>query len=301
MNPSDKPDKQYTTVHIPLSEIFVDYTFNSRGIVMPYDVGDLVDSLKQSDLQTPVSVEPYSDPDHPNYKYRLIAGFRRHMAFKVLERPTIPAFIVEGLDEDHAREYNIVENINRQQLNMVQEANALQYYFDKGYTDEMLAQKFSQSVHWVRMRRVITRMDYDVQMCVAAGIIKTYQQIMAFDRMTHDKQCEIIRAIKDRNFRTEMLGVKMRGEKSKYIINKNLAKAKPPEPKAIERLKDAIYMGVGPCLATRLLAWAEGNISEQVVWKEVIEWCNNEGYTIDIPQEIRIALGMSFDETAAAA
>jgi ParB/RepB/Spo0J family partition protein len=241
-------------------------------------------------------VQPYNDPANPQYKYKLIAGFRRHMAFKTLGAEKIPAFIVEGLSEEASREYNIVENVNRKDLNPVQEANALKYYFDLGYTDEMLALKFNKTIPWAASRRIINTLEDDIKLVIAAGIIKTYSQIIALKRMTKDQRYETVRNIKDGTFKTEQLGVKLRGEKRKihHKVLSRLSKAQPPTLGQMDRIKNAIFDGPGPGMMTRLIAYCQGYISEITVWKDLIEWCDQQGYSIDHPDDVRIALGMEF-------
>lgn len=296
---TNKVEETYKPIDARMDEIFVDYRFNSRGMVYPYQVTDLVDNLKRNELQTPVSVQPYSDPNNPKLKWKLIAGFRRHKSFEVLERESIPAFVKEGLTEEESREYNIVENVNREDLNPVQEAKALSYYFERGYTEDMVAAKFSKSLHWAKSRKVILGLPEEIQKLIASGFIKSHQQIIAFQRMTKDKQFELIRSIKDRTFRTEMLGVNMREHKKRVKLNKELFELKQPDSKAIERLKIAMYMGSGPDLHTRILAWCEGVINEKTMWRDVQEWANKNGYTIEMPDEIKLALGIEVDPIAA--
>src|SRR5262245_67284 len=57
-------------------------------------------------------------------KYLVIAGVRRHLAYKRLGWPTIPAIIVE-VDELHAELVTIDENLIRQELTALERAEQL--------------------------------------------------------------------------------------------------------------------------------------------------------------------------------
>lgn len=281
-------DSQYKVVEITRNEIFVDYSFNSRGQVFPYQVADLVDSLEQGPLQSPVSVEPYNDPNG-KFKYRLLSGFRREKAFDVLKRPTIPAFVITGLNEEGAREHNIIENLARKDLDRVQEAKALKYFFDRNWSDYMVAEKFGKSRQWVEERRIILDMPDDIQKLVAVGLMSG-QQIVTFKRMPLAQQYEMVRTLKDGKFRLETLGTKVKKYEKRTVIQKRYLTNEKPTESDIENLKMAIYSGPGPSLVTEVLGWVQGFSTTKKIWERVIQECDREGHTIEVPEDIKLVL-----------
>jgi ParB family chromosome partitioning protein len=89
---------------------------------------ELADSIARHGLIQPIAVAP--DPNDQDY-FIVVAGGRRFRAFKLLNRETIPAIITQGnLDE-----IALIENIQRQDLNPLEEAEALAKMIDRhGYT-----------------------------------------------------------------------------------------------------------------------------------------------------------------------
>lgn len=264
----------YDVVEIPRKDILVDYKFNSRGMVFPYQVDDLVENLKTEKLQTPVSVEPYDDPTG-KYKYRLLCGFRREKAFEVLGRDTIPCFIQSKMPEDEARKFNITENLARQNLNKVQEAEALDYFFKKGWSDSLVAEYFNQSVKWVMARRIILTLPESVKKLVAADLM-SHEQILKFKSLDALRQDQLIRDLKDGKFKLEQLGVKPTKPGSK--IDKRYFKATVPPAADVEALKLTLYDSMGPSMMTRCIAYIQGYIPAAEFWTEVRQHIDNEGY-----------------------
>jgi ParB family transcriptional regulator, chromosome partitioning protein len=77
--------------------------------------------------------------------YELIAGERRWRACAALQRPTIPA-IVRASDDRQTLEFAIVENLQREDLNPLEEAAGFQHLIDEyGLTQDELAQRLGKS------------------------------------------------------------------------------------------------------------------------------------------------------------
>ena len=79
---------------------------------------ELVNSIREHGVMQPVIVTPSA-----NGRYELIAGERRLRASKIAELETIPA-IVRNATEQQKLELAIIENIQRQELNAIEEAKA---------------------------------------------------------------------------------------------------------------------------------------------------------------------------------
>jgi ParB family transcriptional regulator, chromosome partitioning protein len=77
--------------------------------------------------------------------YELIAGERRWRACAALGKPTIPA-ILRASDDRQTLEFAIVENLQRENLNPLEEAAGFQYLIDEyGLTQEELARRLGKS------------------------------------------------------------------------------------------------------------------------------------------------------------
>ena len=107
-------------------------------------LNELKESILQHGVITPVLVRQSSIKG-----YELIAGERRLRASKLAERETIPAIIVD-FNDDQMMEVSLIENIQREDLNVIEEAKAYQQMIDRfGYTQEKLAEKMNKSRSYI--------------------------------------------------------------------------------------------------------------------------------------------------------
>ncbi len=96
----------------------------------------LARSIQESGVVQPILVRPA-----PNGRYQIIAGERRFRAAQKLGLPTIPA-VVRPVADDRLLEFALVENIQREELTPIEEAQALRRLQDElGLTQEALAVK----------------------------------------------------------------------------------------------------------------------------------------------------------------
>ena len=96
-----------------------------------------------------VSFKPVVVRQLNNGKYELVVGERRWRACRLLQLQKIPAVIKE-YSEEQMMEIALVENIQRQDLNPLEEAQAYQKLLtDFNYTQEQVAQKVSKSRSFV--------------------------------------------------------------------------------------------------------------------------------------------------------
>ena len=88
-------------------------------------LGELADSIKSRGLVQPILVRPLLRPDpNESQRYEIIAGERRWRAAQMAGLSEIPAVIRDVADED-AVAMALIENIQREDLNPLEEAKAL--------------------------------------------------------------------------------------------------------------------------------------------------------------------------------
>lgn len=102
------------------------------------DVTDLAASIKTNGLLTPLSVVPNGS------RYRVIAGHRRLMACKQAGTGAVPCFVLQ-LDPLQQLEAMITENCQREQLTVLEEADAIQGMLDLGATTANVAHRLGRS------------------------------------------------------------------------------------------------------------------------------------------------------------
>ena len=79
---------------------------------------ELVDSIKQKGVITPITVRKNISG------YELVAGERRWRASKKAKNKVIPAYIIDVKNESEIMELALIENIQRENLNPVEESEA---------------------------------------------------------------------------------------------------------------------------------------------------------------------------------
>ena len=106
-------------------------TFSEESLI------ELAASIERHGLIQPITVKRLDEGT-----YLLVAGERRFRAFERLGRSTIPAIVTTG----DAEEIALIENIQREDLNPLEEAEALARMMDRHrYTQEQLGQVVGKS------------------------------------------------------------------------------------------------------------------------------------------------------------
>ena len=96
--------------------------YQPRKDFTPEDLQDLADSMKEEGLLQPVLVRPCTVHGAPSTAYELVSGERRYRAAKLLNWPTIEAKVVQTVSEAEAAAKSLVENLQRKDLNPIEEA-----------------------------------------------------------------------------------------------------------------------------------------------------------------------------------
>lgn len=101
---------------------------------------DLALSIKNQGIISPIVVEKISDTS-----YSIVAGERRYRAAKQAGLAKVPV-IVRSFSEAQRLEVALIENIQRENLNAIEEAKAYAYLLDEtGITQEELARKVGKN------------------------------------------------------------------------------------------------------------------------------------------------------------
>ncbi len=100
---------------------------------------ELSESIKQHGVLQPILLRPLGGI------YQIVAGERRWRAARLAELNTIPA-VVKEMPDVQAAEISLVENLQRKDLNAVEEARALQKLSEEfNYTQEQLSNRLGKS------------------------------------------------------------------------------------------------------------------------------------------------------------
>jgi ParB family chromosome partitioning protein len=134
-------EKNTPLKHIPLQNL-VPNPFQPRRIFDKESLAELATSIKENGLLQPILVRP--DPEKPGI-YQIIAGERRWRAAMNAKLENIPALVCT-LDDKQSLEYALLENVQRENLNCIDEAEAYaRLIAEFGHTQKHLSQIIGKS------------------------------------------------------------------------------------------------------------------------------------------------------------
>ncbi|ENV79242.1 MULTISPECIES: ParB/RepB/Spo0J family partition protein [Acinetobacter] len=101
--------------------------YQPRRFIQEQDLKELASSIEKHGVMQPIVIRPIEDEQYP---YEIIAGERRWRAAQLAGLKEIPA-IVRDLNDQVAIALALIENIQRQDLNPIDQALALQRFHDE--------------------------------------------------------------------------------------------------------------------------------------------------------------------------
>lgn len=139
--------------------------FQPRREFRPEELEELAASIREHGVLQPIVVRAAGEG------YEVVAGERRWRACVRLGMTTIPA-LVRTADDTQMLEWALVENIQRQDLNAIEEARAYQAYMQRlDLTQEQAAQRMGKSRSSVANLVRLLDLPADVQEFVSRGTI----------------------------------------------------------------------------------------------------------------------------------
>ena len=202
------------------------------------DLNDLADSIRSKGIIQPLVVRP-----HPNKngEFEIVAGERRWRASQIAQIHQIPVVVREFSNED-VLEIAIIENIQRADLNPIEEAAGYRQLMEKfGHTQDQVAQALGKSRPHIANHLRLLVLPNDVQDLVIKGKISSGH---ARALITSKDPSEIAKLILSRGLsvrQTESLVKKRVGEKPVRLGQKS----KDADTRLLEGdLSAALKMGV---------------------------------------------------------
>jgi ParB family chromosome partitioning protein len=138
--------------------------YQPRSAVVPEKLAELAQSLKESGIVQPILVRRLGGE-----RYQIIAGERRWRAAQSLGLERVPVTVREVPDEQ-LLELALVENIQREELTCLEEAQAYQRLHEEfGLTHEEVAQKVGKDRSTVANTLRLLRLSKEVRDLLARG------------------------------------------------------------------------------------------------------------------------------------
>ncbi|MGM0409394.1 MAG: nucleoid occlusion protein [Bacillota bacterium] len=206
---------------------------------------DLAESIKNFGIIQPLTIRTKGD------KYELIAGERRLKAAKLIGLNEVPV-LIKDFDNQETAEIALVENLQRKDLDFLEEAHAYEQLIKEfQLTQKELAKKIAKSQSTVANKLRILKLDPEVQKKIKAPQISERHARTLLKLKNKEEQLEIIEKIIENNLtvRETTKIVNNYLEQKKENDNKKKAKVKTVYKdlrvftnslnKTIEEMKDA--------------------------------------------------------------
>lgn len=114
--------------------------YQPRTLMEQEKLQELSESIRQQGVISPIIVRPTAGG-----RYEIIAGERRYRASKLAGKKTVPA-IVRDVDDKNALAMALIENMQREDLNAIEEALGVSRLIEEfGYTHEQAAEAIGRS------------------------------------------------------------------------------------------------------------------------------------------------------------
>lgn len=136
-------------------------------------LADLSESIKKFGVLQPLLVKKHTMPGHP--PYRIIAGERRYRAALIAGLDKVPVIIRKEAEEESAL-LSVVENIQREDLNPLEEAGAYrQIMAERSLTQKDLAAALSKSRPYIANILRLLNLDDESMKALKAGLLTSSQ------------------------------------------------------------------------------------------------------------------------------
>tara|TARA_Y100001970_G_scaffold263976_1_gene350022 strand:- start:125 stop:973 length:849 start_codon:yes stop_codon:yes gene_type:complete len=159
--------KKVETNKIPIKDILRN-KFQPRKNFNKENLQELTNSIKEQGVIQPIVVRPDKNNDK---KYEIIAGERRWLASQNAGLHEVPVVIL-NVDDVKSLEFAIVENVQRQDLNSVEEARGYQRLVDEfNYNQEKLSKFIGKSRSYIANSLRLLSLPNEILLLIEQGEI----------------------------------------------------------------------------------------------------------------------------------
>ena len=162
-----------------------------RKIFSEEALNELADSIREHGVLQPLLVRPL-----PGGSYQLVAGERRWRASRMAGLQEVPVVIRE-MDEEQAMEIALIENLQREDLNAIEEATGYKQLMERyGMTQEQVAKRVGKSRPAIANALRLLNLPQKVMDMVGEGEVSPghARALLAFD--DQDRIVEIAQKVK---------------------------------------------------------------------------------------------------------
>lgn len=223
---------------------------------------ELADSIKQFGLIQPILVQDRKD------HYEIIAGERRWRAAKIAGLKEVPV-IIRNYSEKEIMEISLIENIQRENLNPIEEAQAYKRLLEEFHLkQDEVAERVSKSRAAVTNSMRLLKLGEEVQQMLIDDMISTGHARALLAIENQEEQYTIAQKIFD-----EKLSVR---DVEKLVKNLNKPVKNPKKTTPADKTMEAIYLDLEEKLKNRLSTKVTVTSKGDGAGKIEIEFYNHE-------------------------
>ena len=201
------------------------------------ELEELAQSIREHGVLQPILVSQLADGS-----YQLITGERRWRAVQLAGLPTIPALVKEATPQA-SLELALVENIQRRDLNPLEEAHAYRQLLDEhGLTQEQLAQRIGKSRVSITNTLRLLQVPEAVRQALADGSLTEGHARAILVASGESRRLEVLNRVLDQHLsvrETEALARELNTARKTASSTRTR-----PDPD-LERLEDAFRQALG--------------------------------------------------------
>ncbi|MFZ1928831.1 MAG: ParB/RepB/Spo0J family partition protein [Candidatus Sulfotelmatobacter sp.] len=162
---SNQPASNQHTVAMLDLELIEKNPYQTRYVFDEEMLGELADSIRENGVVQPVVVRPAEEAG----RYVLVLGERRLRASKMAGKQTIPA-LVRRLSPQQAAEMTVLENVQREDLNPIEQAEAFRVLSKEFHlTQAQIAERIGVSRETVANYMRLLRLPQEVMAYLVSG------------------------------------------------------------------------------------------------------------------------------------
>lgn len=206
--------------YIPIEDI-IPNRFQPRLAFDEKELNELANSIIKYGVIQPIVLRNIGD------KYEIIAGERRYKASCLAGLKKVPA-IINNTDDNTSAEIALLENLQRKNLSVIEEAQSYKKLMDRGFTQEEIASKLGVSQSSIANKMRLLNLPKDVQNALLYNKISERHARSLLSLPDADMQRNLLNKII-----SEKLTVKQTEEEISAILNRN--KEQEPLPEDIQR------------------------------------------------------------------
>ncbi len=234
-----RPTAVVAPVEIALSRIEPN-PYQPRATLNDATLAELAASIAEHGVLQPVLVTETIDG------YRLVAGERRVRAARLAGLDRIPAIVRELAEQDQL-ELALVENIQREDLDALEEARAYRQLVDDfGYTQDRLAQRMGKARSTIANSLRLLELDAAVQEAIASGVV-TEGHGRALGGLPSERQARVLAVVVDRD-----LSVRQTEELVRRLRDAPATDAAPKEAVQVDAELERVETDLRVALGTKV-------------------------------------------------